>query len=196
MTPKQFNDRLRLKSSEIKHLMERTLPVKIGAITQSHYKENFRNSGFDGTKWKTTWRQQHGSGAASSYGPLLSKRKNLYNSITRTTGKGTVTISTNVEYAAIHNEGGTLHPKVTPKMRKFAWAKFFEASGIKKGMTAAEKKAAAANEDAKKWLGLALTKKTSLSINIPKRQFIGESEVLSKKIIDKIDDELNKILKQ
>jgi phage gpG-like protein len=95
--------------------MERTLPVKIGAIAQSHYKENFRNSGFDGTKWKTTWRQQHGSGAASSYGPLLSKRKNLYNSITRTTGKGTVTISTNVEYAAIHNEGGTLHPKVTPK---------------------------------------------------------------------------------
>ncbi|MCB9018246.1 MAG: hypothetical protein WCU80_08555 [Paludibacteraceae bacterium] len=30
-------------------------------------------------------------------------------------------------------------------MRKFAWAKFFEASGIKKG-TAAEKTAAAANE--------------------------------------------------
>jgi len=194
MTPQQFLSLLATKSKEVKHLMERTLPVKIGAIAQSHYKENFRNSGFDGAKWKTTWRQQHGSGAESRYGPLLSKRKNLYNSITRTTGKGTVTISTNLEYAAIHNDGGTIHPNVTPKMRKFAWAKFFEASGIKKGMTAAEKKAAAANEEAKKWIGLALTKKTSLSINIPKRQFIGESAVLSKKITDKIDEELNKLM--
>ena len=47
--------------------------------------------------------------------------------------KREVTIINDVEYANIHNEGGVVNPKVTDKMRKFAWYKVYSLAGIRKG---------------------------------------------------------------
>ena len=43
-------------------------------------------------------------------------------------------------YAPIHNWGGTLHPTVTPKMRRFAWAMFYRTAGIKRGASPKSRK--------------------------------------------------------
>jgi hypothetical protein len=67
-------------------------------------------------------------------------------------------------YARIYNEGGTISQNIpiTPKMRKFYWAKFFEAGGGK-----SKEKGQDVPEEAKFWRGMALTKKTSISRKVP-----------------------------
>lgn len=68
-----------------------------------------------------------------------------------------------LSYAGIHNEGGTITIKVTPKMRKYFWMMFKKT-------------------EENKWKFMALTKKETLTIKIPKRQFIGNSETLNNTI--------------
>lgn len=69
----------------------------------------------------------------------------------------------NIPYAEIHNNGGTILVPVTKKMRKYFWMMFKKT-----------------NDEKYKWM--ALTKKEQMTINIPKRQFIGESFALENKI--------------
>ena len=76
-------------------------------------------------------------------------------------------------YAAIHNEGGTITVKVTEKMRKYFWAMYYK------------------TQDSRyKWM--ALTEKETLTIHIPKRQFIGESYTLNKQLEKLIIEEIHK----
>ena len=76
-----------------------------------------------------------------------------------------------LNYAAIHNEGGTITVKLSAKMKRYFWYMYKK------------------TED-DKWKWMALTKKETLTIKIPKRQFIGESETLmnelDKMFIDRI----------
>lgn len=64
-----------------------------------------------------------------------------------------VTVGTNKEYAAIHEFGGTVKPRVTPRMRSWAWAMYAETG-----------------EEVYK--GIALTTKTHLEITIPARPYL------------------------
>jgi len=57
-----------------------------------------------------------------------------------------------VKYARIQDKGGTTHPRVTPKMRRFFWAKFHESK-----------------DDKFKWM--ALTKKQRLDVKIPESKW-------------------------
>ena len=88
-----------------------------------------------------------------------------------------IVIGTPVKYAQAHNEGAEIEQNITitPKMRKFAWAKFYET-----------KKAS--------WKGLALTKKKEINrtLTIPKRQFMGNSKPLTDKIKKRLDTKMNK----
>ena len=89
-------------------------------------------------------------------------------------------------------------------MRRFAWAKYYQASGKAKkaatGKRKGKKKGSAANnepqenQEALKWKRLALTKKKKLRIKIPQLQFIGESRELSEKIDRKMENEIRNIL--
>lgn len=85
-------------------------------------------------------------------------------------------IGTSVPYAKIHNEGGVLHPRVTPKMRGFAWKMFYATKNSK-------------------WKGLALTKKKTLTIKIKRRKFLGHSAVMNTQIRRVITLQINKLLK-
>lgn len=82
-----------------------------------------------------------------------------------------------IPYAAIHNEGGTITVRVTEKMHKYFWYMF--------------KKTA---EERYKYM--AITKKETLTIHIPKRQYIGTSYVLDKKNEQTIINEIKKAAKQ
>jgi len=70
-------------------------------------------------------------------------------------GKGVAVVvgPRGVVYAAIHEFGGVTHPKVTPRMRGFAWH-MFEKTGNPM------------------WRGLALTRKSHLTIRIPARPYM------------------------
>ena len=120
MTDQEFIELLRTRPAEINRLVNRVLPIKVGALAKAHFRENFRLSGFMNgglQSWPATRRQQTGGkGATANYGPLLSKRNRLYGSIGYKPGPGYVVIGTTLPYASIHNDGGTVSPTVTLKM--------------------------------------------------------------------------------
>lgn len=192
MTIQQFEALVKAKQREIRDAIHRRLPVKIGRMATDHFQDNFRRGGYVGGglhPWPVTRRQQSGGKAANSqYGPLMSARKNLYGSIRYVPGDAQVVVGTSVPYAAVHNQGATIttHPRVTPKMQKFAWRQFFAAGG----------KNAPADSGAGFWKGLALTKKDKLTVTakIPQRKFLGQSQELSEKVSQTVENEIKNIL--
>ena len=199
MDAKDFVKLIEQHQKELGELMRRRLPVIVGRMAKDHYQDNFRKGGFVNNglqKWPITKRQRSGSNSASAtYGPLLSGRNHLFGSIKYVPADYRVKVANEVSYAAIHNEGGTVNPTVTPKMRRFAWAMYHKAMGREKNKRKTKKAGTKENAAAGFWKALALTKKQKLSIKIPKRRFLGESVELTRKINEKTEQEITKILK-
>lgn len=181
-----FTQKLRAHASELQNLVNRVLPIKFGRMGKDHFQNNFRVGGFvdDTTEpWQPAKRQGDPSlGAEGKYGPLLSKQNHLMSSVNYRTGNAEVTIYNDVPYADIHNSGGTTHPRVTRKMRRYAWAMFFRNGGKNGG------------EAADRWKALALTRKETLTVRIPQRRFLAESKQLNRKMAELIEKEIKKIL--
>ena len=200
MDIKDFSELIKSQSRELDKLMRRQLPIKVGRMAKDHYQENFRQGGFVNgglQKWPVTKRQLSGSTRApASYGPLLSGRNHLFSSIKYVPGDYRVMVSNDLPYAAIHNQGGTISTTVTPKMRRFAWYMYYNTSGSSpKGQKVKKKSPAqSASPQAEFWRNLALTRKQKLTVKIPKRQFIGKSEELTKSINEKIEQEITNVL--
>lgn len=128
----QFSQLVASKQRQITRLVNRRLPVIVGRLAKEHYQDNFRQSGFVDHglhPWQPAKRQNGGAGAAARYRTLLSSRNHLFSSINYTPANAAVTVYNNVPYAAAHNDGATVNIPVTSKMRRYAWAKFYEASG-------------------------------------------------------------------
>ena len=199
MDAKDFVKLIEQHQKELGELMRRKLPVIVGRMAKDHFQDNFRKGGFMNNglqKWPQSKRQRSGTGsAAAQYGPLLSGRNHLFGSIKYMPGDYRVKVANGVPYAAIHNEGGTATPTVTPKMRRFAWAMYYKAVGKKKGKKKTKEAGTQKNAAAGVWKALALTKKQKLSIKIPKRKFLGESEELTKKINNTIEQQIIKNMK-
>ena len=144
MELKDFSNQLKSHSKQIDHLMRRRLPVIAGRMAKDFFQNSFRISAFVNGgvhHWQTTGRQlAGGKTAASRYGPLLSSRNHLFASIKYTPADYRVKVANDLLYAPIHNWGGTLHPSVTPKMRRFAWAMFYREAGIKRNASKKSKK--------------------------------------------------------
>ncbi len=205
MDVKNLADELKNKAGEVENLMRRKLPVIVGRMAKDHYQENFRKGGFQNRglrKWSVTRRQTSGiTGADGQYGPLLSRRNHLFASIKYVPSDYRVTVSNDLPYAPVHNWGGQVNPTVTPRMRRFAWAMYYNAQGGKKKATGGKRKPKKGKSapkvetpSAQFWKGMALTKKKKLHVRIPQRQFIGESQELNQRINERIESELNQIL--
>lgn len=189
MTPAQFQQLFERKLKDIARYARQDLPRHIGKIAVDHYRDNFELGGYmdESLKpWKPARRMGQTDNAAGGYGTLLSSRKELYNSIRFTASDYRVVVSSGKVYSRIHNEGGVINQTIaiTPKMRRFAWAKYYEENPTGEGDTGG------------KWKGLALTKKTSItrSITMPKRQFMGKSAQLRLLIQARAKNDLKKIL--
>lgn len=192
MDNKDFESLLLAKPEQFAEMVNRQLPVKIGVIAESFFKNNFTLQGFLGgglQPWIPAKRLSSGAKDAPSNRPtLFSSNDHMYKSINHITGNASATVVCNVPYAAIHNDGGTIHPSVTPAMRGHAWKEFFAAGGTSKA------KRDQLPPEAAKWKALALTKKKNLNINIPRRQFMGDSPELRILIQQTIENGLNNIL--
>lgn len=195
MTPKEIEKRIIRAKEDIQKEVTDRLPRKVGVMAVNHFKQNFRDGGWlDGGlhTWKRT-RRQDGNTPDAKYGPLTSRRDHLMRSIQARTAPGEVSIENPVPYATIHNEGGdiTSHPTITDKMRKYAWRMVYSLAGVKgKGKLPKELPA-----EAEKWKGLALTKKSRLTVHahIPQRQFMGDSAELRTKINKIINESIKRI---
>lgn len=201
--PKQLGRLIMKLKEQVEREVNDRLPRKVGIIAVQHFKQNFRDSGFtDGglRPWKKSQRELRGGmGASARYKTLTSARNHLMSSTQAHIGRGEVSIENPVPYAVIHNEGGTIvsNPTITPKMRKYAWAMAYKLSGRKKGRKGKRTGGSqeAIPEEAKKWMALALTKKTKIKIRakMPKRQFIGESRELMQKVNKEVNDSIQRI---
>lgn len=198
MTLEEFTKEIAKKRKELDDLMRRQLPVKVGRMAKDHYQDNFRQGGFVNNglhKWEPAKRLTSGrQSAAARYGTLLSSRNHLFSSTKYTPGDYRVKVSNEVPYAPVHQHGGMIQVPISAKMRRFAWAMYYNSGGGSESAGAGVKKPDADNSDAGFWKGLALTKKTALTIRMPARPFIGESAELTQKINEKTDAEVRKIL--
>lgn len=202
MDLKDFAKLAAQKRKKLDAMMRRQMPVIAGRLAKDHFQDNFRRGGFVNGglhPWPKARRlTSGGTDAASQNGTLLSGRNHLFKSIKYMPSDYRVKVVNELSYAPLHNWGGTVHPTVTDKMRKWAWRQFYKSAGLRKNSskkTKSEKlKAAAANPQAQMWKRLALTRKKKLDIRIPQRQFLGESEELTAKINERLEKEIRNIL--
>lgn len=153
---------------------EKRLPLLVGNEIVNFMLDNFDKQGFQDSgleKW-----QQRKDGSDSSRNILIGRGSGRGRRSLRITRKSDdyVQAGTDLEYMAMHNEGGQIPVSVTKKSRKFFWAMYYKTG----------------NE---MWKGMALTKKKQMIINIPERRFIGKSKELNKRIIKMLERQLDKI---
>lgn len=198
MSTPNINREVKKAVEALTHLQRRTLPVKVGNEAINMFKDNFTDGGFFGSGWEQPIRRKLSfNGAKGQYGPLLSGSSHLMRSFDKDTNTPSkVVIKNPVEYAAIHNEGGTI--TVTAKMKRYFMARFIETKGSM-GLTRVRRRLSknqrnqALSREARFYLAMA-HKKEGSTIRMPKRQFMGNHPVLAKKINDIIYNELKKFI--
>lgn len=198
MSAPNINREIKKAVEALTHLQRRTLPVKVGNEAINMFKDNFTDGGFFGRSWEQPIRRKLSmNGAKGQYGPLLSSSSHLMRSFDKDTNTpGKVIIKNPVEYATIHNEGGTI--TVTAKMKRYFMARFIETKGSM-GLTKVRRRLSknqrnqALSREARFYLAMA-HKKEGSTIRMPKRQFMGNHPVLAKKINDIIYNELKNFI--
>lgn len=178
-------------------LYTRTLPVKVGTKAVSLTKKRFSDSAFNGRAWQEPYRRKLSfKGAQASYKTLESGTKHLRDSTYFKPEPGKVYIRNQVDYAQIHNEGGSI--KVTAKMKRYFWYRYAASKGArltkKRGGLRKTKGNEALTREAMFWRNMALKREGSL-IRMPRRHFFGPDANMSKEIRKIIERELQLFVK-
>ena len=135
------------------------------------FQDSFLNQGFTDAVYEA-WVERKGD--VDPGRKILIKSSVLMNSIeVFSSSMERIEFGSREAHAEIHNNGGTISIPLTQKSRKYFWF-MYRATG--KEM----------------WKGLALTKKQKITVNMPKRQFIGHSEVFMEQLNDWLVRELDK----
>jgi phage gpG-like protein len=177
--------------------------VAINLTDEFH--KNFERKAFFSEPWKIKMR------IPNHRGSLMLRTGTLRRALKEYTISGN-SITWKLPYGKIHNEGGTI--TVTQKMKRFFWAKHFEAANAAKDSMAEvysiktrkrvvnKKRTQRLSEEAILWKNMAMMK-IGKQIKIPKRQFIGFDHPEVKKHIEfavdksmkELDDYLKTLLK-
>lgn len=123
------------------------------------FDQNFERQGFFSEKWQRRKSPIRGDGH------ILVASGDLRKSIRSRSDESSITFYSDLAYAGIHNEGGEI--KVTARMKRFFWHKYYETKD-------------------EFWKAMALMK-VGKTIKIPRRQFLGmapEVETEVRKIIE------------
>lgn len=181
---------------DMKQALKRT-PLLVGNLAVRHFKQNMDNESWEGNKWPV----RNPRAARNEGRKLLRDTGTLYRAITKYVAGEMVKVFVAApadKYAETHNEGGILKVKVTAQMRKWAWAMYYKNGGAyarKASKTMGERSTWSADigKGLRFWRNLATTKKSELSINIPRRQFMGDSPALRKEIAVLIETIINEV---
>jgi phage gpG-like protein len=148
----------------------KNIPAEVATIAVNFSKDRFRDQAWtDETKepWKSRKRPRRGkTGKVSSNQTLLVKTGRLKRSVRKISAtEDKIIIGTDVPYAQIHNEGGTITGTATVKSHTVK-----EHTRMRKGR----------REKVKSHTVKAHSRK--MNVKIPKRQFIGNSYTLQRRI--------------
>jgi phage gpG-like protein len=161
----------------------KNIPTEVATIAVNFSKDRFRDQAWlDETKenWKPRKRPRIGkTGKPSNNQTLLVKTGRLKRSIRKISAtEDKVVIGTDVPYAQIHNEGGTI-------------------TGTAKVKTHAVKSHTRTRKGRKETVKAHIVKAHSrkMNVKIPKRQFIGNSYTLQKRILLHITARFTRALK-
>lgn len=153
------------------------------------FDKNFERQGFFSEKWK---RRVSPGGEGRG---ILVRSGELRRSIRTRVDDSSITFSSDLPYAAIHNEGGEI--KVTSRMKRYFWARYYACQGgfgrRKDGSLRKDKRNARLTSESAFWKALAL-KKVGSTVKIPKRQFLGISPEVEQACREIIEERLDGVL--
>ena len=175
-------------------LLVRRILRDISVECKDEFDRNFQRQGFFNTAW------QRRKSPTRPGGATLIDTSSLRRSFTVTTTGSTITFVYNNNYAAIHNEGGTI--TVTDKMKRFFRRKFYQEVGFQRKKTNSKKRrplsdggfyglmqSTKTSSIADFWGYMALMK-VGTKIEIPRRQFIGMDPSIERTVKQIITDKL------
>lgn len=197
MSSPNIEEQVKRAVAGLNRLYTRTLPVKVGTKAVSLTKQRFTDSSFSGRKWQEPYRRKLSfKGTQASYKTLLSGTNHLRDSTYYKPEPGKVYIRNQVDYAQIHNEGGTI--KVTAKMKRYFWYRYAAAKGArlakKRGGLRKTKGNEALTREAMFWRNMAMKREGS-AIRMPRRHFFGPDANMEKEIRKIIERELQLFIK-
>jgi phage gpG-like protein len=169
---------------------QRTLPNLIGAEAVNFFKFSFRRQGFVDKGGNKKWEKRKQSGGKNAGRAILTQSGRLRRSIRVVAkGFGFVKVGTDVPYAQIHNEGGTIQKAVSVRAHE---------RHVHRGDTIEEEYTTKKGKKKKRTIKLQRVEKVrahtrQMNTTIPQRQFIGESEFLTKRLTSKIEEKLKNI---
>lgn len=156
------------------------------------FDRNFARQGFFTEKW-----ERRRSPSARGDRAILTDTGALRRSIRSRISGNSITFSSDLPYAAIHNEGGEI--TVTRRMKSYFWHRYYAAKGSivlrKDGSLRRNKRNAQLTEDAAFWKAMALMRVGS-KIRMPRRQFIGVHPRVEQVVRGIIDENLDEYFKQ
>lgn len=159
---------------------------------RDEFDRNFSRQGFFGEQWA-----RRKSPLAKAGSAILTGTGALRRSITSRISGNSLTFSSDLPYAALHNEGGEI--RVTPRMRRFFWAKYYAARGSfgyrKDGRKRQNKRNAYLTEKAAFWRAMAL-KPVGSSIQMPRRQFLGTHPKLEQLVREIIEENVEQAIRE
>lgn len=158
----------------------KTLPTEVGTEAVNFFKDGFNKQGWQGDNGLEPWKQrkEHIKGRNILIGKGTA---NLKKGIVKRVMGRTVIITVEgiaEKYADIHNTGGTIQVTNSPAMKKWAWAMYYK-----------ELEGGSATY-ASMYKAMALSKKANFEVKIPKRQFIGQTRQLERRLNEYIQRRL------
>jgi len=128
------------------------------------FDKSFETKSFDGKPWPKRRTEYRGT--------LMNATGTLRRSIKYSVSARSVRFVSNMPYAKIHNEGGKI--MVTPKMKKFFWAKYRELMPkIKRKKNGDLMKSSLKTAKIAEFYKAMALKKVGAFVSMPQRQFIG-----------------------
>ena len=166
--------------------LKKTLPVEVGNLAQNFFRSSFEKQGFTDSSFKA-WKPKENKNAKAKIlvgekrGGTL--RRSVGSSL-KTTSWDNISFKVPLDYAAIHNNGGTINKKSRTfdlgfrKRRGMDVMIFAKIGGKKKKATFIQTVTAGAH-----------------TITMPQRKFMGNSKVMFKKIDNVIHKQMKRLNK-
>lgn len=177
-------DQVRKKIAQLPENIKKHAPNIIAETATEYFKERFAVKAWEGVGWDQAKNPP-------DHGTLMVRSGALVSTIRPSQVTDNIVVisagSARVPYPRIHNEGGTITQIPTPKQRKFFWAMEYKNKSETK--TAQVEDSSDTNKKLGQWGAMAIAKQ--LTINIPKRQFMGHSPELNKRILERLKPLLN-----
>ena len=177
-------------SNELSGLIRKILSDIRVEVTEE-IDRNFERQSFFNEAW------QRRKSPANGSGHLLVASGALRRDISSRTDETSITFTTSLPYAAIHNEGGDI--QVTARMKRYFWHRYYEAAGAftrkKNGSPSRSKRNLSLSTEAEFWKAMALMKVGSV-VRIPRRRFIGAAPQMEQAVKEIIEENLTQYFEE